>query len=465
MAGLMRDQNLEVVEVHRFSNTPVEQGESLYWDFPQLKQQITLGLLQLAKLADSLGVPVTSLGVDTWAVDYGLLDLDGNLLEQPRHYRDSRNSVGVASVRQLISDPDLYGINGMQFLPFNTLYQLSAQRIQQPQLLAQATTVLLIPDLLVHWLTGKAATERTNASTTGLVNAQTQEWDWGLIDLLGLQRSWFTTILDPGQQVGKLLPEHVSHPALQNTVITAVASHDTASAVAGAPMLEPRSAYLSSGTWSLIGVELGNANLSELARQQNFTNEIGVEHRIRFLKNLSGLWLLQQSLEQFQMEDPSVTLQQLLTEAATVPVSARINVADDAFIAPGNMPERIRAYCVKLGFQAPQSPAELVRCILESLALAYAEALTALEEIVGYKIERLHVVGGGSQNQLLCQLTANASQIPVISGPVEATAIGNLMIQSGSALAAPSALIDQRRQIAASFQPVTYLPAQAESSQ
>ena len=455
----MRGQQLELLEMHRFANTPVAAEDRLYWDFPELKQQVSLGILKLAQFAESLGTVVSSLGIDTWAVDYGLLDSNGNLLEQPRNYRDPRNAIGVAAVRNLITDEELYRINGMQVLPFNTLYQLSAQRAQQPELMAQVATVLLVPDLLAFWLTGKLATERTNASTTGLLNAQTQEWDWALIDLLGLDRSWFTTILDPGQQLGSLLQEHVTHTALSSTVVTAVGSHDTASAVAGAPILREHSAYLSSGTWSLIGVELASSNLSAAAREQNFTNEIGVEHRIRFLKNLSGLWLLQQSLEQFQLEDPSVTLNALLEQAATQTLDARMNVADDEFLSPGNMPARIQAACAANGFETPTTPAQIVRVILDSLAEAYAVALTSLEAIVGHAVERIHVVGGGSQNQLLCQLTANATGIPVIAGPVEATAIGNLMVQAGANQAAPTALIDQRHLIANSFKPVTYLPA------
>lgn len=457
IAGVIGDGKFEMHEVHRFANEPVMLADGFYWDYQALQREISYGLVELAQFAEKLGQSVISLGVDTWAVDYGLLDSEGKLIAQPRHYRDERNHLGVALVDREISAEEQYARNGLQFQPFNTLYQLAANAAQQPEDITAARAMLLMPDLLAHWLTGVARTERTNASTTGLLSAKDHEWDWDLIDRLGFPRRIFTQLVDSGTVIGKLLPEFAGHSALADTVVTAVGTHDTASAVAGAP-IEPGSAYLSSGTWSLLGLELEQPILTAQAKQQNFTNELGVENRIRFLKNLSGLWLLQQSLADFKANHEPSDLLPLLAEAEKIHSAARIDVNDAEFLTPGDMPGKIRTQLLRRGFQPPQTSAGIVRVIMDSLADAYADAVKGFEQVTGRKIERLNVVGGGSQNALLCQLTANATGIAVIAGPVEATALGNLMAQAGAHGAGPESLAEQRAKIRQLFNLITFEP-------
>jgi rhamnulokinase len=458
IAGIVGAEKFEMHEVHRFPNEPVMKADGFYWDYPALQREIATGLEALGRFAQECGLPVTSIGIDTWAVDYGLLDSSGNLIAQPRHYRDERNNLGVAKVDSEVSADEQYARNGLQFLPFNTLYQLAANAAQQPDDLDRASAMLMMPDLIANWLTGQIKTERTNASTTGLLDAKTHEWDWELIDKLHLPRAIFTRFVDAGQVLGKLLPQHISHPELAETVVTAVGTHDTASAVAGSP-LTPGSAYLSSGTWSLLGVELAVPILTTQAKQQNFTNELGVENRIRFLKNLSGLWLLQQSIADFKANGEESDLGVLLAQASEIESPLRIDVNDPEFISPGDMPGKIRSQLLRRGFTPPAAPAAIVRVILDSLADAYAEAVVGFERVTGTPIERLNVVGGGSQNSLLCQLTADRTGIPVIAGPVEATALGNLMTQAGAHGAGPASLDEQRTLITELFDLITFEPA------
>lgn len=458
IAGVIGDGQLELTELHRFVNNPIQDGNKLFWDFAGLQHQISVGLTKLGEFAAAAGTTVTSIGIDTWAVDYGLLDSSGDLVANTRNYRDERNALGVAIVDKLVSPEDQYRHNGLQFLQFNTLYQLAAHQVLDPEEWDRAATMLLIPDLIAHWLTGVARTERTNASTTGLLNVQTNEWDWELIDLLGFKRELFTDLVSPGDAIGALLTQHVTHPALATAVVTAVPSHDTAAAVVGTPLADQHSAYLSSGTWSLLGLELARPVLTPQAKQQNFTNELGAENRIRFLKNLSGLWLLQQSLATWQQEDPETSLLALLAEAQTITSNARLDVSDEEFLAPGDMPSRIQTHCARRGVAVPRTRADIVRCILDSLADAYAVALRGFEHVTGISVCRINVVGGGSQNQLLAQLTANAAGVEVLTGPVEATALGNLVTQAGAHGCAPTDLAGQRDLIRNQFVPIIFQP-------
>ena len=458
MAGWVGDGQITLTQVHRFANGPVEHGDRLHWNFTELCAQIQLGLTALGEFASGLGLPVTSIGVDTWAVDYGLLDTDGELLAEPRHYRDERNLLGVELVNQLVSPERQFAANGLQFQPFNTIYQLAAERAQNPELFARASKVVLIPDLIGHWLTGKVVTEVTNASTTGLLDANTHEWNAELFATLGYSTDWFGPLVQPGESLGGLLPERITHPALKDAVVTAVASHDTASAVVGAPLTDAGSAYLSSGTWSLLGLELEAPVLSAAARSQNFTNELGKDHKIRFLKNLSGLWLMQQSLATWEAQGTPQDLQDLLSSAANVSSSSRIDVTDPEFVQPGDMPARIKMHCHRHGQPVPETPAEITRCVLDSLADAYASAVRAFEQVTGKTISQLNIVGGGSENALLCQLTANTTGLTVLAGPVEATALGNIVTQAGVHGAAPANLREQRELIAQAFKLKQYQP-------
>ena len=457
MGAVIGDGEFDLVEIHRFPNHPVQVDDELFWNYEEIQREISKGLTALGEWAQKQDQTISSIGIDTWAVDYALLDAEGKIIARPRHYRDERNHLGVALVNRIVSPEEQYSKNGLQFLPFNTLYQLAANASQQPEHFSQADAMLLIPDLITHWLTGEVSTERTNASTTGLLNATTREWDWELIDSLGLPRKIFGKLVDPGTVIGKLLPQHISSPALRNTVITAVGTHDTASAIAGAP-IQAGAAYLSSGTWSLLGLELDQPVLTAQARKHNFTNELGVNNKIRFLKNLSGLWLLQQCLSEFKIVGKTSDITSLLDEASEISTSARIDVNDQEFVAPGDMPGKIRTHLMRKGYSSSQSPAELVRIILESLADAYAQALKGLEQVTQKKVERINVVGGGSQNALLCQLTANRTGVPVLAGPIEATAIGNLITQAGTMGAAPKSLEGQREVIRFIYNPTVYIP-------
>ena len=458
MAGWVGNGQITLTQLHRFANNVIDRGDRLYWDFDALLREIQLGLTRLGEHAAELGLPVTSIGVDTWAVDYGLIDASAQLLDQPRNYRDPRNLLGVDQVNTLISPERQFELNGLQFQPFNTLYQLTAQSLQEPELLACTARILLIPDLIGHWLTGVAATEVTNASTTGLLDPHTHLWNGELLAQLDLRPEWFAPLAQPGQVLGSLLAERVSHPALHDTVVTMVASHDTASAVAGAPLTDAGSAYLSSGTWSLLGLELDAPVLTAAARNENFTNELGKDGKIRFLKNLSGLWLLQQSQATWASQGRDLPLADLLSQAALVTSSSRIDVTDPEFLAPGDMPGRIQTHCQRHGQPVPETPAAITRCILDSLADAYAAAVHGLQAVAHVKLTQLNVVGGGSENGLLCQLTANATGLPVFAGPVEATALGNIVAQAAAHGAAPTDLPSQREMIAQAFAVKRYAP-------
>jgi rhamnulokinase len=465
IAGLIDQGSIEIVEIHRFANNPLESGSSLYWDFESLKSEITAGLKKLGDFADEKNMVVTSIGVDTWAVDYGLIDRAGKLIDGVRNYRDERNALGVALIEQVVSPIELYEINGLQFLPFNTIYQLAAEQLQTPNHLETARTLLLVPDLINYWLTGIALTERTNASTTGLLDVHTKAWNFDLIKRIGLKREIFSELSDPGDVVGELLPRFKTHPAFENTIVRAVPSHDTAAAVAGTPLEDAKSAYLSSGTWSLLGLELDEPNNSPAARNANFTNELGAENRVRFLKNLSGLWLLQQSMVEFTRTIPEIELVTLLSEASTVESSARIDVTDDEFATHGDMPAKIQTACARRGGPIPTTPAAIVRCIVDSLADAYADGVVALEKASGITIKSIQIVGGGSQNDLLSQLTADRTHKRVSAGPVEATALGNLLTQAGAEGLIQGGLKSQRALIRSSFTPKIFTPRNVGAKQ
>ena len=443
IAGVLSDSGLELHEVARFPNGPVAKGDRLYWDFDALFAAISTGLEKLGDFAAERGKKVRSIGIDTWAVDYGLVDANGNLVATPRHYRDERNLLGARVVHELVSQRDLYKQNGLQFQPFNTLYQLTAEQLQNPDLLGQAETILLIPDLIAFLLTGVRRAEVTNASTTGLLDINTHEWNLDLCRKLRIDTSLLPSLIQPGESYGTLVG--FSQASLQNVKVMAVASHDTASAVMAVPNLDSNSAYLSSGTWSLIGAELDQPVLTDAATQANFTNELGVNSTIRFLKNLSGLWLLQESLRTWGLD-----VTEVLEGAKYVNTDARIDVNDPEFASPGDMPSRIQLHVTRRGQQAPQTPTQITRCILESLADAYAAAIQELQSITGMTITQLNIVGGGSQNELLNQLAANRCGIPVLAGPIEATAIGNLMAQTDIA--------DKRAYIAQNFAPKLFIP-------
>ena len=415
MLGVVGDGQLELSEVHRFWNGPVRLRDTLHWDVLHLYRSVLDGL----RTAGS----VDGVGIDSWAVDYGLLDASGRLLGNPVHYRDSRTEGVMDRVLETISAEDLYAITGLQQLPFNTIYQLAAEG-----LLGQAETLLMIPDLLGYWLTGEVGAERTNASTTQLYDVRARSWSAELAERVGVPASILPTLREPGDVVGTLLSEVAEETGLSlSTPVIAVGSHDTASSVVAVPAADERFAYISSGTWSLVGLELDAPVLSAEAREANFTNEGGVDGRTRFLKNVMGLWILQECQRIWGADD----LPTLLRNAADAPQFA-VLIDPDApeFLAPGNMPQRIEAHCRATGQEPPRSQAGTVRCILESLALAYRRTVRSAQTIADRPVDVLHVIGGGSQNELLCQLTADACGLPVLAGPVEASALGNVLVQA-----------------------------------
>jgi rhamnulokinase len=421
LTGQIGPDTLTVSEVARFANTPVQAGPTLHWDVLSLYRNILEGLRAAG--------PVDSIGVDSWGVDYGLLDADGQLLGNPVHYRDPRTDGVVEQVLRKVSAARLYASTGLQLLPFNTLFQLYASR-DSAQLEA-ARTLLLIPDLISYWLTGQVGAERTNASTTQLLDVTTGEWATDLADGLGIPSGILPPLREPGDHIG----------VWEGTPVTAVGSHDTASAVVGVPARGRRFAYISCGTWSLVGVELDSPVLSEAGREANFTNEVGVDGTIRYLRNVMGLWLLQECQRAWGIGEVG----ELLREAASAkPFRSVIDPNDPSFLPHGDMPARITAACRETGQPIPRTPPEMVRCIMDSLALAHRDTLAEAQRLSGQEVDVVHIVGGGARNDLLCQLTADACGLPVLAGPVEATAIGNILIQA-RALGSVGAGLDEMR--------------------
>ncbi|MFD3456958.1 rhamnulokinase family protein [Streptomyces sp. NPDC058691] len=425
--GRVARDGLSLTEVHRFANTPVRLPGGLHWDALALFQGALDGLRRAGEQSDG----VTSVGIDTWAVDYGLLDSDGALLGNPFHYRDSRTGTVAERVRESIGAERLYRLTGLQHLPFNTVYQLAAA--SGTAQLAAARTLLLVPDLLTHWLTGTIGAEETNASTTGLFDARTGTWSAELAGRIGLAPGLLPPLRAPGDPAGTLLPHVAAATGLpEATSVVTVASHDTASAVAAVPATEPGFAYISCGTWSLAGLELDAPVLSEASRAANFTNERGVDGTIRYLRNIMGMWLLEECRRTWARqwaEAPS--LDALLQQAASArPFAALLDPDDPAFLPPGDMPARIRDFCLRTGQRPPESPGAVVRCILESLALAHRRTLRQAAALADREITHVHMVGGGSRNEMLCRLTADATGLPVVAGPAEATALGNILVQA-----------------------------------
>lgn len=407
MAGTVGRSTLAIEEVHRFPNGGVRAGPHLYWDILGLYRETLAGIREAGQL--------DGVGIDSWAVDYGLLDDRGALLGNPVHYRDSRTD-GV-SVAAAISARALYDVTGLQQLPFNTLYQL----LSEGDRLSAASTMLLIPDLLNYWLTGTIGAERTNASTTQLYDVRAGTWAASLASRLGIPPRLLPPLRDPGTVVG-------TADELGGVPVVAVGSHDTASAVVAVPASPGTNfAYISSGTWSLVGLELPSPVLTDEALAANFTNEGGVDGTIRFLRNVMGLWVLSETLRTWSTSD----LPALLRAAAASPaLAAVVDIDSPSFLPPGDMPSRISAACQATGQRPPADRPAMVRCIVDSLALAHRRAIHTASRVSGRQVDVIHMVGGGARNELLCQSTADACGVPVLAGPVEAAALGNVLVQA-----------------------------------
>jgi len=451
--GRVSQQRIEYEEVHRFVNGPVSEGDDLHWDAKALKQNVFQGLSKLAN------VDLESIGVDSWAVDYALLDSNGSILREPLHYRNDRNQRGVASVHAKISPDELYRRNGLQFLPFNSLYQLAVDQDEQSSLLQKADKALLVPDLFNFWFCGVQRSERTNASTSGLLNPRTLEWDFDLIAQLGIQQRLLAPVISEGEYLGEITSQVQAVTNLNaKTKIVTVGSHDTASAFVAVPSTKKNSLFISSGTWSLLGVELDQPILSSEAFAANFTNECGVDGRTRFLKNVTGLWLVQESIREWQKSGRPIDLENLISSASQLSKRSIIDVNDPRFSAPGDVPARIQDYCRETGQWVPNSEIEITRVIFDSLVAKYLEVMVELETLTDTKLERIHIVGGGSQNALLNQMIADATGLQVFAGPVEATAIGNIVVQARAAGLLDGTLEDVRKIIAENYQITLFNP-------
>ncbi|MBA2955325.1 rhamnulokinase [Nocardioides sp. MAH-18] len=425
MACRVGARTLHLEELHRFGNGAVPVQGSLYWDVLGIHREVLVGIREVARTGRLHGI-----GIDSWAVDYGLIDRDGRLVANPRSHRDSRTDGVPARVRKAVPDAELYGVTGLQQLPFNTIYQLVSE-LGTPALEA-AERMLLLPDLLTYWLTGEVGAERTNASTTGLYDVRTGEWSQELAERTGLPLSLLPPVREPGAVVGPVVAEVAEYVGLHDVPVISVGSHDTASAVVGVPAGEESFAYISSGTWSLVGLELGSPVLTAEARKADFTNETGVDGTIRFLKNVMGLWVLSECLRTWadrRLRD--VTLPALLAGAADSPaLRSVVDINDPQLLAPGDMPARIQDLAREAGEPVPRTPVAITRTILDSLALAYRRNVRLAASLAGRDLDVVHVVGGGAQNALLCQLTADALELPVLAGPAEAAALGNGLVQA-----------------------------------
>lgn len=404
----------ELDELHRFTNPITHIRGTLYWDVLHLWRNIKQGI-ELGKTYHPL-----SIGVDTWAVDFALLDKYGNLLANPVMYRDSRTDGMTDAVFNIVPKRDVFEQTGIQFIQINTLYQMMSLVQSQSPVLANAHTFLTIPDLLNYWLTGAVVCEFTNATTTQMFNPRTGTWATDMLDKLGIPTSIFPEIVSPGTRLGDYDGISVIVPA----------THDTGSAVAGVPTTNPKYAYISSGTWSLVGLEVKDAMISDAAFEANITNEGGVEDTYRLLKNVMGLWILQQCRATWANEGHDYSYDALVQMASdAVPLQTIVDVDDGRFLTAGDHPQRIRDWCVEHNEPIPQSHGDIVRCVLESLALKYRYVLETLQQISGQTVDVIHIVGGGTQNTLLNQFSADATGIPVVTGPTEATVLGNAAVQ------------------------------------
>lgn len=456
MHGTFDGERLSIRETHRFANDPVWVGNTLFWDVLRLQHEMRQGIAKIVRE----GVMPASIGIDTWGVDFGLLDRDGMLLSNPVHYRDPRTEGAIAFAEEFRSREQIFDDTGLAFMPFNTLYQLVAMKKAQSVALAYAHKMLFMPDLLAYFLTGEMGTEYTIASTSQLTDPRTRNWSSPILDAFGLPRSLFTDIREPGTVRGALCQSIRDELGISREVlVVAGAQHDTAAAVAAVPAKGNDFAYISSGTWSLLGVETSTPVISRGVMDANYTNEGGVCGTTRVLKNIMGMWIIQECRRNWLLEGHCEDYAGLSALAEQSPAFRSLFDPDDSrFLPQGNMPEQIRAYCRETNQPVPETHGQFARAIYESLALKYRWAIERLEkDILGREIGCLHIVGGGSNNSLLNRMTAGAVGKPVLAGPGEATAIGNLLMQA-MALGEIGTLDALRAVVRASFDTLEYLP-------
>lgn len=444
---------LHLKELHRFLNQPVRLPTGLYWDTLGLFREMCVGIREAAKNVEALD----GIAVDTWGVDFGLLGRDGSLLDNPRHYRDERTVGLIREVRSHIPDAELFRQSGIQFMEINSLYQLYAAQRDLPHVLAEASHLLFMPDLFNYFLTGCMAAERTIASTSQFYDPARKQFATDMLRKLGIQAGFLPPLMDPGRELAPLLPSLAEAAGLKSdAMVYTTGSHDTASAVAAVPASGADWCYISSGTWSLMGVEVDEPVINDAALQANFTNEVGVENKIRLLKNIPGLWVLQECRRAWELEGKTFTYGELMQEAANAK-SCETILDLDQFISPGNHPARIVQHCRDTKQEVPEGIGCIARVILNSLAARYKQVLETLESLTGRQINVVHIVGGGSRNTLLNQLAANVTRRRVIAGPAEATAAGNALVQAMGAGQIES--LDELRAIVRnSFEVEEFLP-------
>ena len=455
MLGHVDGGRITLQEVHRFANTPLQTNGSLCWNIEALWTELQNGL----RKAGSLKIPIHSISTDSWGLDYVLLDEQDKVINPTFHYRDARTARGVENFQTRMDWPALFAETGIQFMPINTVYQLGAE---SPERLQRARKLLMIADAFNFSLSGAALTEESLASTSAIYNPRTRTWSPNVMSALGVDPSLFTPIVPAGTRLGQLRAAIAAESGCANLEVFASCSHDTGAAVSAVPAPQISWAYISSGTWSLMGVERKEPVFADACRRLNFTNEIGYGGSVRLLKNILGLWIVQECRREWARQGVDYDYATLTHKAAAAAAfGPLINPADPRFIAPGDMPTRIADYCVESGQMPPDGIGETVRCALESLALQYRKTLRELEQLTGERIGQLHIIGGGSQNRLLNQFTANATGVPAIAGPVEATALGNIAVQAITSGELPS-LEEARALIGKSFQLETFAPAERD---
>jgi rhamnulokinase len=458
MLGVFDGERVSLEEIRRFPNGPAAIGGSLYWNAFALFDEIKAGIAHCG----ARGIKLDGIGIDTWGVDFALLARKGELLEMPRHYRDPRTAGQMERAFERVPREQIYAATGIQFMPLNTLYQLLAIAGSPACLLDVADRLLFMPDLFAYWLTGVAKSERSVASTSQMMNARSGRWDVALLEKVGLPARILPPIQETGTVGGALLRGVSDEVGQAGTPVIYTASHDTAGAVAAVPATGRNWAYISSGTWSLVGVELPSPLINADALAANFTNEAGVAGTVRFLRNATGLWLVQECRRTWAAQGRPYSHEQLAHLAGDAPpLRSFVNPDDLRFVEPGDIPARIRMACQHTGQPVPESPGEVIRCALESLALKYRSVLETLEGLIGRRIEVIHLVGGGVRNELLNQFAANATGRPVIAGPAEAAAAGNIMVQA-MAQGCVRSVEELRQVVAASSEMRSYEPQQVE---
>lgn len=462
MAGIFDGQKIELSEVHRFPNGPVNVAGTRRWDVIRLWADICEGLRKAGKQYSD---EIVSVGVDTWGVDYVLLSKNDEILGQPYNYRDSRTEGIMQHAFTQVPQADIFAATGLQFMPINTLYQVLSMQLSDPEFLAMADRFLMMPDFF-HWLLcGSKVVEFTNATTTQFYHPVERDWSFDMLRKFDIPTNMLPQTVTPGTRLGTLRSDVMKETGLPKLEVVAPATHDTGSAVVAVPTKNTGKAnwaYISSGTWSLIGVEVQDAILTEDALKQNVTNEGGVDGTYRLLKNVMGLWLVQECKRSFERAGNDLDYSQLTKLAQEAePFRSLVHPNDDAFLSPDNMVDEIQNWCRNTDQPVPETEGQLVRCALESLAFKYRDVLSGIESLTGEKVEVIHIVGGGCQNELLNQLTANACGVPVVAGPIEATALGNILVQARTAGDVGS-LAEIRDVVAASYEIKTFEPTQRD---